>query len=590
LLLSVGAASATIAQPAPHTWMVDPRQSPKTLAEAVQASGPGDVIVLAANANPYAGGVALKERQTLLGAGEAAAARLRSLGIAVPQGLAAAAKPSIVGEPITLGAGNTIVGIAFRPSHLAIIGAPSQATRISDISIDGGDGGVVLQKATGTVSIERATIGETSGPGISVDDGENLTFSYVTLMHAANKNLGTAVACASDVINGTTAACNAAISLRDARNVALDHITVDGGAQIGINGENVSGLTIRDSEIRSAGNEPFESGIQLRNLSGDAAITGTSIHDNAARQIYIANGHGELRLTIEQSSFKGGPAANGQQGALFSFFGSAVGSVTIRGTSLTNNAGNGLQTSIAGRARVTVTVERCTLDHNAGGIIMAAGGEGRLALTIKDSVLTASSLPPITVSALAPGKPIVSGVISGNTIGKNGAVASGARCGGCNGIAIDSGGAAQLRLTVTGNIVQQIDGAGIVAAARGASSLSVAITGNTIRQPVDSAADAIRLQAGASRSDTATLCAELGGPGPRKNTIVDAWSPAGAILVRNRFAGTTLRLAGYNGGGQDLAALGRFLADRNGGATVKAILGTGNDVNSFSGGESCMKP
>jgi hypothetical protein len=60
LILSAGVASRTLAQPAPHTWIVDPKGSPKSLAEAVQASGPGDVIILVASANPYAGGVALK--------------------------------------------------------------------------------------------------------------------------------------------------------------------------------------------------------------------------------------------------------------------------------------------------------------------------------------------------------------------------------------------------------------------------------------------------------------------------------------------------------------------------------------------------
>ncbi|HEY3052837.1 MAG TPA: hypothetical protein VGK04_05545, partial [Thermoanaerobaculia bacterium] len=241
----------------------------------------------------------------------------------------------------------------------------------------------------------------------------------------------------------------------------------------------------------------------------------------------------------------------------------------------------------ADHAQLELSIEKVTADRNAAGILIAAAGDSAISYTIQQSLLTFSSLGAITISALGPGKPTVSGTISGNVVGRSGVSGSGGTCGSCHGIAIESAGGARARATVKDNIVQQIDGSAMRATAGGSSVLAIAATGNTFREPAGANVEAIRMQAGTSKNDTATLCVDLGGAGPRKNTVMGKWSAENAILVRNRFAATTLRLVGYKGEGKDLAAISRFLGARNAGASARPLLGSGEVVNAFSAGDTC---
>jgi hypothetical protein len=110
--------------------------------------------------------------------------------------------------------------------------------------------------------------------------------------------------------------------------------------------------------------------------------------------------------------------------------------------------------------------------------------------------------------------------------------------------------------------------------------MNLKFSGNTVSNPNAGALNGIFVQSGAVSSDTTSVCADIVG-----NSISGAYGST-QIRVRNRFAGTTFRLPGYAGAGNDITAVAAFLSGQNGGATASATI----NANIFGGGAACPTP
>ncbi len=139
------------------------------LASAQAASSAGDVIFVHTGSGPYAGGIALKDGQQLLGEGAGLAVMPNAM-------IAAGSAPEITnagGDAVTLAAGNLIRGLSVNgPSGAAFAGSGiGGATVISDVAIGAAGGAAVA--ITGTGSLELANAGAISAQSGLLLDGLN---------------------------------------------------------------------------------------------------------------------------------------------------------------------------------------------------------------------------------------------------------------------------------------------------------------------------------------------------------------------------------------------------------------------------------
>src|SRR5205814_5917863 len=134
-----------------------------------------------------------------------------------------------------------------------------------------------------------------------------------------------------------------------------------GSGQIGINGNNVTGLTMNNVEVKNAGNETGEHGVQFANLFGTVTITGCNFHNNFYRQFTIQNGSGTMSASITGTIFNGnGISVTGAQGALISGHGTANMTVNAQTSTFSNNFSNGYFSDLADTAVMNVTVDNST--------------------------------------------------------------------------------------------------------------------------------------------------------------------------------------------------------------------------------------
>jgi VCBS repeat-containing protein len=456
---------------------------------------------------------------------------------------------------------------------------------LNSASASGSTIGIRLNNTTGSFTSNGGTISNMTTAGLSASTATNVTVNNTTFTNAATTNGATAAIC-TNVATGTNSGCNAAIYLNNVTGSSFTSVLVDGSAQIGINGTNVTGFTLTNSEVRNAGNEAGESGLLFQNLNGTVTLTNANVHNSLAAQAFIENLSGALAMTVSGSTFANSVAPNGSHGLFVETRNTASATVSVSSSTFSGNFGNGLQVQGLNSASNNVTVTNNSFTSNSAGINLQVANGATLTYSITNNPLfSGSTLQAINVGRAALGTGAVTGTISGNTIGTSGVVGS-ACAGNCDGIDLRAFGSGSFAATVTGNGVHGVNSFGINAqASSGSSNLQVKISGNTLSAPnVATANNAIFVQSGAASSDTTSVCADI-----FSNTITGVWdanNTGTSIRVRNRFAGTTFRLPGYAGSPTSTAAVAAFLTAQNGGASASATI----SGNSFTGGASCITP
>ena len=456
-----------------------------------------------------------------------------------------------------------------------------------DVTVAGAqrvENGVSLENVKGRVVIDGGTMRNVTKRGISIVKTANVTLRNLSLIGSAGANgIGPAI-CGNALEAGENAKCSAAIHLQEASDIAIEKLMVEGSAQIGINGLDVTNLTIKDAELKGTGNELNEHALLFRNLLGQVRLENCNIHHTASRGLYVHNAGGTSSMAIVKSTFSDAPgSATGQQGIAIAAAGEAKLDLRIENGTFARTFGAGLQVDARDRSTVTVAVKGSTFDATGGGISLTAIGASSLAFEVMDNAVTKSAAVGINVYRGVPSTGEMRGTIARNHVAA-GSTAPGA-CTNCDGIAVTATGSGKAFITISDNVVQKVGNAGIRVISSGAAALAATIQGNTLRDPLDTPPAAIRVQAGTGAADTASVCAIIGGAGDRANTVAGAWTTP--IELANRFPKTRVRLPGYAGKGTDLDAVARFVAARNRNAAVRATLTKSPEGNAFEGGEPC---
>ncbi|MEO8669973.1 MAG: tandem-95 repeat protein [Tahibacter sp.] len=533
------------------------------------------------------------------------------------------------------GTGNTIVsttGIAlnFVSTTIGAVGAaPDSGLRFQSISAgtgaSGPTNGIVLNTTgalgaltvtgTGVTAGSGGTIQRTASNGVLAISTNNLTLSNMNLPNNAQSQTvpGSSTSCGGDLRAGNNLSCVAALNLQTVSNATLTNMSVTGSGQVGINGNGVSALVISGSTITGNGNEGFENGLTLQNLSGTSSITNTIIRDNAARQLHVGNiVNSSLTLTITgtrtnnayptqdtSTTMIGNTApsgANTQQGILFESFGAAAVNMALNlnGVVLNNNfPANAVDIQTLTGGTLGGTTQNTSFDVNAGGVILSMQNAAGGTYDVTSNEFNRTNLQSILYAAANPTSGTLQGTISGNTIGTAGQ--SGSACqpttgSNCHGIDINFiGGSGRIATRVQNNVVQQFDGAALSVRGNGAGVLDLNAVSNTFQNPLGLIAHGIETSIGTTAGANVLGCLNL-----NSNTITGTYEDPGVgtqfgIVTNVRF-NATHKLPGYAGAANVPASAATFISTSNPGAGAKVFSQYSAPAPGYTGGGACTTP
>jgi hypothetical protein len=403
----------------------------------------------------------------------------------------------------------------------------------------------------------------------------------------------------SGVCDGSTnAGCNGAIKLNGVTNVTIDRLALSGSAEQGINGINVTKLTLSNSTISGAGNGVNESGIYLFGLFGTTAagtansftnvtVTGSG---SANHNVFIRNSTATNaapgapdRLLISSSSFinPGSPAANAgpSDGVTVSLRSTANFQTVVQISSFTQdvlaNGTDGIQVDAGDNSTSDVSITTSSFGGTAGWnqapINISGSGNHTTTFAVTGNPLIKGGVGN-GVNVISNGGGIMRGTIASNTnittsqANNNGIgigiEASGFSTGGSDGRAI---------VDVNGNTVTGY-AIGMRGTTRGQgrpAAGDLTIRNNTFTAGGTFPLYGIYLTAGnGDNQNTTRTCVNL---------TNNQTSASGGIVdyALEQWNQGTFQIQGFVGNGTDPTTVQNFVSSRDiGGATVDAVVGS----------------
>jgi len=376
---------------------------------------------------------------------------------------------------------------------------------------------------------------------------------------------GTGVADSGGVITNTT---GDGILLNNVTNINLNWMRIEDSLGNGIYGTLVNSLNLGNVRIIDNGDSDVdnEAGIHLLNLLGISTWNSIEVAESFEDSIRVINsGTNNLaQLTLSNSIVRdNSPASPGNNGILVEANGTNTVTVDITNTQFLRNRANGVQVNTNNAGSADVEVRNSTFTNNNIGVNLAHNGSGTFFFDVVNNNIIASVVntlaSPININLAAFGN-IMDGNVIGNTLDNNNSpTGPGMRIlgnGSVNGV---------LSILIQNNTISEIGNRGIEVIARdGNSRINATIHGNTVTLADPLSADAIRVDAGATNTDTTTICADFNGDniGANRNNATTIAGLYG-IRIRQRFAGTTYILEDYAGVANNMAAVQAFLDARN---------------------------
>jgi hypothetical protein len=346
-----------------------------------------------------------------------------------------------------------------------------------------------------------------------------------------------------------------------------------------------------------------EGSISFSGLTGSAVVSGSTVSGGVTNNVRVVNASGVLdRLTVSGTTLGANSSTTGTESFFAQASGGAVLNLTVQNSFFTASRGNMLQLDLQNTSAADVVLATTAFNNAAASIIAGTGGVvlqsvGTGANPTLTYSITGSSFSGALGSGLViskgPGTGSFSGTISGNTIGISGVPNSGSTQG--SGLSLLAVGGGTHTVAVTNNQVRQYNNMGILLqlgdnTLGGNGSLNATVTGNLVAQPgtaIVGNKNGIHLNSGVITGDSHQVCLALTG-----NSIAGSGSGgAGGTDFRLRQRqSTTVRLPGYAGANNDVAAVTSFVQGNNppaptGLSQIQIPPGGG-----FVGGAACPTP
>src|SRR5947207_11276326 len=133
----------------------------------------------------------------------------------------------------------------------------------------------------------------------------NVTLKFMDPVHNGTAEVvaGGAAGCSNDFSASNNLSCVANLNLQTMTGVTLTNLSITNSGQEGINGNNVTSFSLKNSTVTGNGNTSAEEGLNFQGMFGTCDITDTTVQNNAQVQIRIENlTSGALDLTVKKQS------------------------------------------------------------------------------------------------------------------------------------------------------------------------------------------------------------------------------------------------------------------------------------------------
>ncbi|WP_143748371.1 S-layer family protein [Mesorhizobium carmichaelinearum] len=258
------------------------------------------------------------------------------------------------------GTGNTITSTTGTALNVVNTNIGSGNLVFQSISANGGTNGIVLNTTGAAGGLTVTGTGTTAGSGGTIQNTvQGALFTSTSNLSLSNMNFTNANSGDGTVNNIDTATFNsaamAAINMSGVSTATFTNLAVvgnggTGGAQVGINGQNVSNLTIANSTVTGFGDEVGEGNVKLWNLSGTSAVTNSTFgfvpgDSTGGENLFeIRNTTGTLTLNVTGSTFQNTrDSANGSGGIAITTTGTATATVNVSNSSFLNMKTSGFE-------------------------------------------------------------------------------------------------------------------------------------------------------------------------------------------------------------------------------------------------------
>jgi methionine-rich copper-binding protein CopC len=385
---------------------------------------------------------------------------------------------------------NTGSTITFSGAITASTGANPAFTATGGGTVNATGAGSTLSTTTATaLNVANTTIGASGLTFQSISAGTSGSgpASGIVLDHTTGSSGGLAVTGTGAAGSGGTIqkATGPGIALTSTANVSLSSMNVRNGASKGLLGTDVTSLALHGSSFTDNGVASTDDGIQLNNLLGTVAITGTTVTGSAHNNVFIDNTSGTLAsFTLSGGQFASNGVTFGNDGILFRIRGTAVvTSASLSGATFSGNQATGLQVLSGDTGSIAAfTVSGNTFTDNNIAIDFEASETSSLGFKVLNNTAKGSNSHAInvfTASGAGTGG-TVAGRIMGNVIGDPNVAGSGSAIG--NGIRVNINGGAAATVLLDSNTIRQCpNGRGIEVIGRnGTGGLDATVTNNDV--------------------------------------------------------------------------------------------------------------
>ena len=391
------------------------------------------------------------------------------------------------------------------------------------------------------------------------------------------------------------------IFLKNASNVTIERMQINGTSNFGFVAENTTNLVLKNTTISGTNGDDGgqdEGSVRLLDLHGTNTLDRNNISGGLEDNINVQNNTGTLTdLIISNNNIHDNHATLGNQGILIDVENGVTASYHLTGNTFSHNRADSINIGASGGVSSATALINAVITGNSfngeratdlgGGVkIQTANFDGHLRYDISSNTFqpTAGNVGIIAggainvdadaASSIGVATTLVEGRISSNIIGTAGQANSGTGVA-VNAIFIQHHNAGTHTTLISNNNIREHGSAGIALQVGGLNlttgTFNATITGNTITQPANSAGstpNGINGTFGTNSTNAETINLDISG-----NSIAGSGNNVNIgeedFRLRQRFL-TDVNLKGYAGAVNDIAAVVAFIQSQNTGAETEA--------------------
>jgi hypothetical protein len=264
------------------------------------------------------------------------------------------------------------------------------------------DEGIVVDRVHGHVTITgvdgKAGTGgailHARANGMRIAQTANVHIAGITITDSGLNAPTRGVRCAGAFDANSTAVCRAALYLRHLTDSTFENIVVDGGGAMGINANNLRDVSFSGLDVHRAGDETFESGVLLQELSGTITFSASSFSDNAGSEVLVEQRFNTGRLVLDRCTLSAPQRPEvAKQLLAVQVSGGAKLDVAVRNSDLRDSIGTAIEASSSESSSLALSVADTTLQHFGHGIISGSAAQSsHLAIAIHGSQFAAPAV------------------------------------------------------------------------------------------------------------------------------------------------------------------------------------------------------